>query len=125
MLNRFVIIFLAVLLNTLHFLIPAKVINYSFNPILGVMSLGLFFIIVFITSSFRKDLLFLSLLSISLITQITSYYSNGGGVSDYINLYFLNSNIPDFMISLTLLTWWYQRVYKQHQISPADLEPDV
>jgi hypothetical protein len=57
----------------------------------------------------------------SFIAQVTSYYLNGG-VPDYINLYFFDSNIPDFIITTTILTWWYQRVYKHSKLIPAELE---
>jgi len=125
MLSRVLILSLAVILNTFHFFIPAQVINYSFDPILGLMSFLVFLVIVYFTSSLKKDLIFILLLSISLVSQITSYFFNSGGVPDYINLFIVNSNIPDFFITFTILTWWYYRVYKQTQVSPAEVNSDA
>ena len=124
MLSRLVFIFLAVILNSIHFFIPARIINYSYDPILGSLAFLVFLLIVWLTSGLKKDLVFLSSLFISLVSQISSFFVNGG-VPDYINFYFFNSNIPDLFISLTLLTWWYYRVYKQPKITPADLERDA
>lgn len=124
MLSRLVFIFLAVILNSIHFFIPARIINYSYDPILGSLAFLVFLLIVWLTSGLKKDLVFLSILFISLVSQISSFFVNGG-VPDYINFYFFNSNIPDLFISLTLLTWWYYRVYKQPKITPADLERDA
>jgi hypothetical protein len=124
MLSRVFFLSLAVILNTIHFFIPAQVINYSFDPILGGLSFLLFLIIVGFTSNFKKDILFLALILISFLSQLTSFFVNGG-VPDYINLYFFNSNIPDLFITLTLLTWWYYRVYKLSKINPAEVNSDV
>lgn len=125
MLNRLLILSLAVILNIFHFFIPAQIINYNFDPVLGIMSFVVFLVIVYFTSSFKRDLIFISLLSISLFSQITSFYINEKGVPDYINLILINSNIPDFIITFTILTWWYYRVYKQPQVSPAEVNSDA
>jgi len=125
MLSRVILFFLAVLLNSLHFIIPAKVINYSFDPFIGLLSLLGFMFIVYFTSSFKKDLIFVMIIVASFATQVVSFYLNNQGVPDYINLLIINSNIPDFLITATLLTWWYYRVYKQSKLDPADELQDV
>lgn len=124
MLNRVLLIAIAVILNTLHYFIPAQIINYSFDPLLGVLSLLVFFLIIWFTSSIKKDSLYLSLVVISFLSQLGSFFINGG-VPDYINFYFFKSNIPDILITLTILTWWYYRVYKDAKINPAELEQNV
>ncbi len=125
MLSRLLLISLAVILNTLHFFIPAQVINYSFDPLLALLSFVTFLTIVFFTSSFRRDVVYIALILVSFIAQVASYYQNGGGAPDYINLIVLDSNIPDFLITITILTWWYYRVYKQPKIIPAKIEQDA
>jgi hypothetical protein len=125
MLNSFFVFALAVVINLAHFFIPAKVYNPNFDPILSALSLIVFLSIIHLTSSLRKDFLFIILISLSLISQISSYYLNGGRIPDYIDLYLVNSNLPDFMISFTILTWWYYRVYKQPEMIPAKIEQDA
>lgn len=123
MLNRFVLISLSIILNIFHLYIPASVINYNYDPILSLLSLLVFAGIIFFTSSFRSDWPFLAIISISLVFQNISFYSNGG-VPDYINLVVIKSNIPDFFITFTILTWWYYRVYKLSKLLPAKIEQD-
>lgn len=120
-----VVVFLAVILNTAHFFIPATIFNYSYDPVLGLLSFIIFISIIYFTSSIKKDILYLFLMLSSFLAQVLSYFINGRGVPDYINLSFFNSNIPDFLISFTLLTWWYFRVYKQPNSKPAEIEQDA
>jgi len=124
MLSKILILFSTVILNTLHFFIPPQVFNYQFDPLSGVLALGIFSVLLFFTSGIKKDYLFISVIVISFVTQLISYYQNGG-VPDYINLYFFQSNIPDFFISITILTWWYLRVYKHPKINPATIKQDA
>lgn len=125
MLSKLVFLIFTVTLNIYHLYIPARVLNFAFEPFISILAFLTFLIIVFFISSLKTDWIFISTLGISLASQIYSFYSNGGGVPDYINLYFFDSNIPDFFISLTILTWWYYRVYKQSNLIPAKLEQDV
>lgn len=125
MLSKLVLLLLAVSLNILHIFIPARVINYNFDPVLGLLSFLVFLAIVYFTSSLKSDYFFFVLLGISFVSQVYSYFLNGGGVPDYIDLYLFNSNIPDFVITLTILTWWYKRVYKHHKLTPAEIGTDV
>jgi hypothetical protein len=125
MLSRPLLISVAVVLNIFHLFIPARIINYNFDPLLALLSFVTFLTIVFFTSSFKKDLVFIVLILVSFLSQLVSYYQNGGGASDYINLVVLDSNIPDFLITVTILTWWYYRVYKQPKIIPANTELDA
>lgn len=125
MLGKLLLISSAVVFNALHFFIPARVINYNFDPLLALLSFVTFLTIVFFTSSFKKDIVYIVLILVSFVAQVASYYQNGGGASDYINLLVLDSNIPDFLITTTILTWWYQRVYKQPKIIPANIERDA
>ena len=125
MLSRPLLISVAVVLNIFHLFIPARIINYNFDPLLALLSFVTFLTIVFFTSSFKKDLVFIVLILVSFLSQLISYYQNGGGAPDYINLVVLDSNIPDFLITATILTWWYYRVYKQPKIIPANTELDA
>ena len=121
MLNSFLLAAFALSLNVVHIFVTANVFNKEFNPVLGVLSFGIFTALVFFTSSLKKDSHFIFLIGASLVSQIGSFYLNGGKVPDYINLGLFNANIPDFIISITILTWWYQRVYKQPKVKPAEL----
>ncbi len=122
MLSRFLIFLVAVILNVVHLFIPARIINYNFDPLLALLAFITFLTIVYFTSSFKRDFIFIFLIFTSFISQVIGYYQNGGGAPDYLNLLFLDSNIPDFIISLTILTWWYYRVYKQPNFIPAKIE---
>jgi len=125
MLNKLILIFLVSTINLLHLYIPGKVFNNNFDPYLSLLAFGIFFGLVAFISSLKKDWTYVSILGISLTIQVYSFFKNGGGVPDYINLGFFDTNIPDFFITLTILTWWYYRVYKQPRFIPAEIEQDV
>ena len=124
MLSRLILLSLALVSNIIHLFIPARVINTNFDPILSFLSLGFFLGIIHFISSLKRDWVYILLILISYFSQVASYYKSGGGVPDYINLFIFDSNIPDFFITLTILTWWYSRVYKGSKFIPAKIEQD-
>lgn len=113
------IILLSVVLNSIHLILPFSgfTLNINYSPLLSFVGIILLSLIFHIYSNFRNDWKYLFVIYFSFIAQNISYQVNSG-VPDYINLYLLKSNIPDFLICSSILTWWYFRVYKS-QINVA------
>lgn len=117
-LNKYILP-LVLILNCIHILLPFEyTINSGFNSTFSIISLALCLILIKKISNLVKDRLVVFTLVVSVITQNISNQVNRG-VPDYFNLYLFKSNIPDVLIFLSLLTWWYYRVYKSPKLLSA------
>jgi len=107
------------LLNGIHLLLPFEYqLNKTFNPSISFLALGISLYFIRINSDFKKDRLFFYSLILATITQNVSFQLNGG-VPDYLNFGIFHSNIPDIILFISILTWWYYRVYKLPKLNPA------
>jgi len=107
------------LFNGIHILLPFEyTLNSSFNSSISIISLGLCLYIIKKLSSFSKDRIVVLTLIVSVLTQNISNQVNKG-VPDYLNFYLFKSNIPDILIFISILTWWYYRVYKSPKFVSA------
>jgi len=117
-LNKFILP-AVLILNGIHILLPFEYsLNSSFNTSVSLISLGLCLFLIKKISSLVKDKAVVVTLITSVITQNISNQVNRG-VPDYLNFYFFKSNIPDILIFMSLLTWWYYRVYKSPKLLSA------
>jgi hypothetical protein len=92
MLSRPLLISVAVVLNIFHLFIPARIINYNFDPLLALLSFVTFLTIVFFTSSFKKDLVFIVLILVSFLSQLVNMFSYTGAIfGNYINQQFADA----------------------------------
>lgn len=117
-----ILILLSIALNIIHLILPFSgfSLNDSFSPQASFFGILTVTVIFYLYSSIKKDWLFLLILYSSYICQNISFQLNNG-VPDYINLYVFKSNIPDFLMFTSVLTWWYFRVYKSKITLPAEV----
>lgn len=112
---------LIIFLNLIHLILPVgDKLNDKYSPAFSVIALFICLFCFKFFSDLKKDYRFIFSLVVSVITQNISNKVNGG-VPDYINFLIFTSNIPDIIMFLTILTWWYYRVYKHPKINPAKI----